>query len=184
MVDHGLPDLTLQVHFNPRFQLIHWHGVCIPSGRMVEDRAKKWEGPIFILADEDQPASDRIVSLLYPELFVIVPVTNPRHVLSYAKRLKPHASFLADPIEFQKGGAAALLERLIDEEGAPVIVLAELWAPEVAERWKRLGAAGCLPHPTRVDQRLELVRSRMQDIALASVPREILTGSPRNGRGD
>ncbi len=147
---------------------------------MEENNIKKWEGPIFILADDDQSAADRILSLLYPELFYIVPVTNPRHVLAYAKRLRPQAIFLADPIEFPKGGASALLKRLIDEVGAPVTVLAELWTPEVAQGWKQLGAADCLPHPTRFDQRLELVRSRMQDIALASVPRGVLIGSPRN----
>jgi len=137
---------------------------------MADDRLKTWEGPIFILADDDQAASDRIVSLLYPELFYLVPVTNPRHVLSYAKRLRPQAVLLAEPIEFPKGGAAALLERLIDEAGVPVIVLTEIWTSECAERWRKLGAADCLPHPTRIDQRLEVVRSRMQDLALASVP--------------
>jgi len=138
---------------------------------MDDNRTGDWEGPLFVLADDDQAAADRIASLLYPGLFFIVSVTNPRHVLSYAKRLKPRAIFLADPLEFPKGGAAALLHRLVEEVGCPVVILSELWTPEGAQRWKQMGAADCLPHPTRFDQRLEVVRARMQEIALTATPR-------------
>ena len=128
------------------------------------------QGPVFLLADDDKPAADRIASLLYPGSYYIVPVTNPSHVLSYAKRMRPFAIFMAEPISFPKGGALALLRRLIDEVGRPVIVLVELWTPQLVARWKSLGAADCLPHPTRSDQRLELVRSKMQELAIPTLP--------------
>jgi hypothetical protein len=98
-------------------------------------------------------------------------------VLSYAKRMNPKAIFLAEPLEFPKGGAPALLKRLLVEVDAPVIILAELWTPDAAEQWKRLGAADCLPHPTRIDQRLEVLRAKMQGIALATVPKPDLSGN-------
>jgi len=137
---------------------------------MNSEKPGDWQGPVFILADDDKPAADRIASLLYPGTYFIVPVTNPRHVLSYAKRMKPNAIFMAEPISFPKGGAQVLLRRLIDEVGRPVIVLVELWSPELAARWKGMGAADCLPHPTRSDQRLDLVRSKMQELAISTLP--------------
>lgn len=123
--------------------------------------------PIFILADDDRGAIDRILERLHPEWYYI-PVTNPSLVLKYAKRIGTTAVFLAEPMEFQKGGAAALLQRLIDEVGKPVIILTERWSQSAVELWKRMGAADCLPHPTRFDQRIELLRAKMQDLALSS----------------
>jgi DNA-binding NtrC family response regulator len=153
----------------------------LPAPIMGNNCSKEWEGPLFVLADDDHASADRITSLLYPGLFFIVSVVNPRHVLSYAKRLKPRAIFLADPLEFPKGGAAALLHRIIEEVGCPVIILTELWTPEVIDRWKQMGAADCLPHPTRFDQRLEVVRARMQELALTAAPQASTSGS---GRGE
>lgn len=127
--------------------------------------------PIFILADDDKGALDRIIERLHTEWFYI-PVTNPRVVLKYAKRIEVRAIFLADTVDYPRGGTAFILQRLIDEVGKPVIVLAEQWSSETAEQWKRMGATDCLPHPTRFDQRLELLRGKMQELAIATLPRQ------------
>ena len=123
--------------------------------------------PIFVLADDDQGALERILERLNSDWFYI-PVRNPGLLLKYAKRVEAKAVFLADPVDYPRGGAAFLLQRLIDEVGKPVIVLAEEWSPEIRDRWKKLGADDCLPHPTRFDRRLELLRSKMQALALGS----------------
>lgn len=138
---------------------------------MAQDKGKDWKGPVFLLADDDRSAADAITGKLYPECYYIVQVTNPRHVRSYAKRLAPRAIFLAEPLEYAKGGAEALLRRLTADLQIPVIILSELWSPQVAEVWKSKGATHCLPHPTRHDQRLDLLRSAMQELALDTVPR-------------
>lgn len=135
---------------------------------MDRDQAREWKGPIFLLADDDRNAADAIAHRLYPECYYIVQVTNPRHIRNYAKRMNPDAIFLADPIHYPKGGTDLLLQRLIDEIGKPVIILSELWSSEIVMTWKRKGAADCLPHPTRIDQRLDLLRAKMQDLALSS----------------
>lgn len=44
----------------------------------------------------------------------------------------------------------------------PVVILAEEWTPEVRDRWRRMGAHDCLPHPTRSSRRVEKVRQLMQ----------------------
>jgi len=123
--------------------------------------------PIFIFADTDREASQRIFDRLHDE-FCYIPVNNPHHVVRYAKQFATTAVFLAAPIEFPRGGAAALLQQLIDDVGKPVVILLEEWSREEADRWKKMGAVDCLPHPTRFGRRLESVRAKLQELALAS----------------
>src|SRR6185436_2672750 len=123
---------------------------------MGPNKKEPYQAPIFILADDDKGALERIVERLHTEWFY-VPVTNPRVVLKYAKRIDARAIFLADPMEYPRVGAAFILQRLIDEVGKPVIILTEQWTPEIAATWKRMGAEDCLPHPPRFDQRVELL---------------------------
>ncbi len=141
------------------------------SPRVGSTAADQRQGPIFIFADDDRGAIDRILERLHTEWYY-VPVVNPRLVLKYAKRIGTTAIFLADPVEYPRGGAAALLQRLIDEVGKPVIILTENWTPESAELWKRMGATDCLPHPTRFDRRIERLRAKMQELSVSgSSPR-------------
>ena len=140
---------------------------AMPSRFMVIERVSEWQAPIFILADDDRGAVDRITELLHPEWYYIT-VTQPKLVTRYAKRVPVAAVFLADPIEYPNGGTAALLQRLIDEVQKPVIILAEHWTLEAVDQWKRMGAEDCLPHPTRFHERLETLRAKMQSHVLAS----------------
>jgi chemotaxis response regulator CheB len=135
---------------------------------VIPENGSGLKGPVFILADDDRAAADSISGKLFPECYFIIQVTNPRHVRNYAKRLNPQAIFLAEPIEYPKGGAEALLNRLLEEVGTPVIILSELWTSESAERWRRLGAQDCIPHPTRSGLRLEVLRAKIQDLFFAS----------------
>lgn len=137
---------------------------------MVAKSTAPNKGPIFLLADDDRAAADAITGKLFPECYFIVQVTNPRHVRNYAKRLKPCAIFLAEPMEYPKGGTDALLQWLIKEVATPVIILSEICSPEAVDHWRRRGASDCMPHPTRFDQRLELLRAKMQDLALTASP--------------
>jgi FixJ family two-component response regulator len=147
---------------------------------MGSTKSEERLAPIFILADDDKGALDRILERLHNEWFYI-PVANPSVVLKYAKRIDVKAIFLADPVNYPRGGAAFLLQRLIDEVGKPVIVLAEEWTSEIADKWKRMGAEDCLPHPTRFNERMELLRSKMQSLALAAGPRQGNAGTHAKG---
>ena len=130
-------------------------------------KVAEWQAPIFILADDDRGAVERVLERLHSEWYYI-PVTNPRLVLKYAKRVRTAAVFLADSVEYPRGGSAALLQRLIDEVGKPVIILSEEWSPQVVELWKAMGATDCLPHPTRFEKSFEQLRKKMQGLALSN----------------
>jgi len=125
--------------------------------------------PVFILADDDREATQRILERLTDEWFY-VPVSTPRLVVQYAKRFATTAVFLSDPLGYPRGGTTRLLRELLDEVKSPVIVLTEEWDRAVVAKWKRLGAADCLPHPTRLRGRLETLRAKMQDLALLAQP--------------
>lgn len=151
---------------------------------MIAKPTAPHQGPVFLLADDDRAAADAISGKLYPEYYFIVQVTNPRHVRNYARRLKPSAIFLAEPIEYPKGGASALLQRLLEEVECPVIVLSETYSQESVERWKKLGAAECLPHPTRIAQKLDILRAKMLDLALAAKARPLLNPEKSQGTNE
>jgi hypothetical protein len=121
--------------------------------------------PIFIIADDDREACQRLIDGLHDE-WCYIPVMKPRLVAQYASQFATTAIFLAAPIDYPRGGAAALLQRLIDEVKRPVVVLLESWDPVESNRWKSMGATDCIPHPTRTAQRLETVRSKMQALVL------------------
>jgi len=129
-------------------------------------KLENWQAPVFILADDDRGAVERITELLHPEWFYVT-VTKPRLVARYARRLPVTAVFLAAPLEYP-GGTVALLQHLVSAVGKPVIILAEDWSSETATYWKQLGAEDCLPHPTRFNERLEQLRRKMQALALQS----------------
>jgi len=126
---------------------------------------------IFILADDDGEAMRRICYSLTSEWY-FVPVWQPERVVRFAKRFSARAVFIADRVEYPRGGAARLLARVVDEVGTPVVILAELWEPKVRAKWKRMGAADCIPHPTRTRERMELLRAKMQEFALHGVSRD------------
>ena len=120
--------------------------------------------PIFILADDDRDAVGRMIQWL-PRDWYYIPVTEPEMVVKYAREFATTAVFLADRMDSAPQAVPRLLQSLLDEVGKPVVILSELWKPEVADSWKRMGAADCLPHPTRYEERFKLLRSRMQELA-------------------
>jgi hypothetical protein len=121
--------------------------------------------PIFILADDDREAIELIQKRLHLEWYYI-PIWETRLVVRYSEFFQPIAVFLADPINHPDGGAARLLQDLLDRVGKPVVILSETWSPEVVAKWKRMGASDCIPHPTRFVERIEGLRSKMEDFAL------------------
>ena len=131
----------------------------MPSERMA---------PIFIIADDDRSAIERLIRVLHFEWFYI-PIWEACLVVRYAAHFATTAVFLADEIDYPEGGSARLLQQLLDQVGKPVVILTEAWNPEQTERWKRMGAADCIPHPTRFDHRAEGMRAKMQEFALQSV---------------
>jgi len=127
----------------------------------LESPAGERPAPIFILVDDEPEPMNRLLGLL-PAEWVFVSVTRPWQVLDYAKRLKPTAIFLSEPVS----GARRLLQRLRDEVGRPVVILCETWDRESEVKWATLGACACLPHPTRLRSRLEGLKKLMQDFAI------------------
>lgn len=120
--------------------------------------------PTFVLVDDDRNALELIQRKLDPEWYY-VPIWETPLVVWYASHFATTAIFLAEPIDHPNGGAVRLLQDLRDTVGKPVVILSEVWSPEIAARWKELGASDCIPHPTRFHVRMEALRSRMQDFA-------------------
>lgn len=132
---------------------------------MASEKSEDRLAPIFILADDDREAIELIQKRLHVEWYYIA-LWETRLVVRYAKHFATTAIFLADPIDYPDGGAARLLQDLLDRVGKPVIVLSELWSPEIAAKWKRMGATDCIPHPTRCEIRIEGLRCAMETFAL------------------
>ena len=124
--------------------------------------------PIFIVADEDRQAATRLMAML-PSQWYFVPVSDPAQVVQYADQFATTAVFLADPTNYGRGGTARLLQDLLDQVGKPVVILTEDWNPEVRDRWKRMGAYECAPHPTRAGHRTQTLKDLVQQIVLASL---------------
>jgi len=122
--------------------------------------------PIFILAESD-PEAVRVIQKLLDVEWTYVSVREAPLVVHYVGRFATTAVFLADSIDYPGGGAARLLQDLLDRVGKPVVVMSEVWSPEVATKWKRMGAMDCIPHPGRVHERMEVLRTKMQDFALS-----------------
>lgn len=122
--------------------------------------------PIFLFADDDRAALDRMLSTLHDE-WTYIEVTKPRVVVKYAKEIAVTAIFLAAHIHYPRGGAARLLQELLDAVDKPVVILVERWTPETAADWKRQGAADCLPHPTRTIERFSELQGKLATLALA-----------------
>jgi hypothetical protein len=133
-------------------------------GAIVDERPS----PIFIFADDDRDALDGIFEHLHDE-WCYIRVPTPRLVVQYAKQIAVTAIFLAAPVDFPGGGTAALLQKLLDEVGKPVVILVETWNSRIRTKWKRMGAADCIPHPTRVLSRMKGVRSALQGLALGQM---------------
>ncbi len=140
--------------------------------------------PIFIIVDDDEKASAHLMSLLGLD-WTYIPVTDPRRVIRYARQFATTAILLSDQIAYPDGGAAKLLQRLLDEVGKPVIILAELWDPELALKWKRMGARDCLPHPTRPRLRAKLLNERLFRLGLGESTRDpgIVSSGRQQERG-
>lgn len=125
--------------------------------------------PIFLIADDDGQSIAEMVERLPPEWFYI-PVRDARHLIKYAREFETTAIFLADSFaDPPRGGVPRLLQELLDQVGKPVVILAEMWDPQTATRWQRMGAFGCIPHPTRRRERLIRMRDTCNEIALAAL---------------
>lgn len=123
--------------------------------------------PIFIIADNDQHAVLGITMSLGSEWFYI-PVSDWKDVVRYSKEFATTAIFLSEEMFCpDQAGIEGLLQALLDEVGKPVIILSELWSAETADRWKRMGAQDCIPHPTRTEERLRILKRKMKELVLA-----------------
>jgi DNA-binding NtrC family response regulator len=164
------PDYSLSLHFLAAFA-----GFALARRLQFQMSVRKaknseeWVAPIFILADDDRQATQRILERLHDEWFY-VPVSNSRQVVRYAKRFATTAVFLAVPMNYPRGGARALLQQLRDEVAKPVVVMVESLNPEVAERWRKIGAADCIAHPTRFEERMKEFRAKIQELAIQAMP--------------
>jgi hypothetical protein len=119
--------------------------------------------PIFILADDDREAVGRLVQWL-PRDWYYIPVAEPEMVVKYAREFATTAIFLADRMDGAPQDVRRLLQLLLDEVGKPVVILSENCPPDVVEQWKRMGAQDCLPHPTRSEARVGLMREKMSEL--------------------
>ena len=117
--------------------------------------------PVFVLIDDDREASQKITAVL-PGDWLFVPVAQPSVAIGYARHFAPTAILLAEPLDYPRGGAARLLQELLDEVGKPVIILTEDWSPDVAAHWQRMGASNCIPHPTRSLRRMDVLRESLK----------------------
>jgi PleD family two-component response regulator len=131
--------------------------------------------PVFLLVDQHREAVYRIQQTLQSE-WLYIPLCDPNLAVPYAKRLSPTAIFLADPTSFTESETEKLLRALVEEVKKPVVILVELWTPELAKEWKKLGAADCLPHPTRIMGRMNHMNSKMQEFAMAEWRKEVPPG--------
>lgn len=123
--------------------------------------------PIFIFADDDGAALNAMMMGINAQ-WLSVPVSKPTQVLRYARDFATTAVFVADGLDFSKdGGVERLLQYLLDV-GKPVVILTESWSPEVAERWRRMGAQDCLPHPTRTRERFDQLNDKLRELVLAA----------------
>lgn len=139
--------------------------------------------PIFIVADDERDAASRLIAMLYPADCFFIPVSDPRQVVRYARSFAISATFLAHPVGFPRGGTGRLLQDLLDQVGKPVIVLAEDWSPESAERWKRMGAHACVPHPTRTRHRLKVLNAVIREFMVAHYSGMTVASPPRTAPG-
>lgn len=129
--------------------------------------------PVFVLIDDDRDASQRI-ALVLPSDWFFVPVFQPALAVRYAGRFAPTAVLLAEPVDYPRGGAARLLQELLDEVERPVIILTEDPSPKSAARWCRMGASACIPHPTRSFRRMSVLRETLKTAIARSEPHGIL----------
>jgi DNA-binding NtrC family response regulator len=134
--------------------------------------------PIFVIADDDKEAIDRLIMKLNIDWYYIA-VWQKHLVVRYARKLATTAIFLADSFDYPNGGAPRLLQELIDKVGMPVVIMTEVWTPEVVAKWKRMGAADCIPHPTQCEARIEGLRGKMEEFVLGRTP-NVYTGPQEN----
>jgi hypothetical protein len=129
--------------------------------------------PVFVLVDDDREASQRI-ALVLPSDWFFVPVYHPGLAVRYAKQFMPTAVLVAEPLEYPNGGAARLLQQLLDEVGRPAIILTEDPSPRAVAMWRRLGATACIPHPTRSLRRMDALQETLRDAIAQSEPDGLL----------
>lgn len=169
----GRPTMSRVSHFSRVLTLESDPGVAagLLSTSPVTDGPKEQVAPIFLVADDDREALDRLLALLNGQWFYI-PVREARHVVGYAKQFATTAVLLSDGIRYPDGGSARLLQHLLDQVGKPVVIMSELWDPEVQAKWKRMGAADCIPHPTRLEGRMDVLFAKIQDLAAGAITKE------------
>lgn len=138
---------------------------ALPESMTDSEAVSPRLAPIFILVDDDREAIEQIQKRLHVEWYY-VPIWETTLAVRYANHFATTAIFLADPVGYPDGGTARLLQDLLDRVGKPVVILSEVWSTEIAARWNRMGASDCIPHPTRCNERMEGLRSKMEDFAL------------------
>lgn len=129
--------------------------------------------PVFVLVDDDREASQRI-ALILPSDWFFVPVFHAGLAVRYSKRFMPTAVLLAEPVDYPRGGAARLLQELLDQVERPIIVLTEDPSSKSAARWRRMGASACVQHPTRSFRRMDALRETLKDCIASSEPDGLL----------
>jgi len=133
---------------------------------MADSKTSRSSGAVFLVADEDPDASNRMTGLLSPDYFYI-PIRTGEDALRYFDQLRPAVALLSDQLPFEGGGAGAVLDRLV-EGGARVVVLTEEPEPATAIRWRERGAFACLPHPTKALRRLMVLREVIERLVVAA----------------
>lgn len=131
--------------------------------------------PIFVVVDDDREALNRLIGTLYPSGCFFISVSDPKQAVRYTDNFATTAVLIADPVEYPQGGTARLLQEILDL-GKPVVILADDWSPEISERWRRMGARDCIPHPTRTRERFKHVARLIQDFTYARIKEQQATG--------
>lgn len=132
---------------------------------MAGGKAGRQGGPVFLIADEDAEASERMTGLL-PSNYFYIPVRTAEEALRYFGAFPMAGALLSDAMPFEGGGAGTVLDRLV-ESGGRVVVLTEDSDPLAGVRWRERGAVACLPHPTKALRRLMLLREVVERLVVA-----------------
>lgn len=127
--------------------------------------------PVYIVADEDHDACDRMIGMCPADYFYI-PVRTGHDALRYYKDFQEGTGvagvLLADSVRCAGAGAEKALARLV-EERARVVVLSELPNDATVARWKERGAVNCIAHPTRTSRRMSALRNALQTLMEAEL---------------
>jgi chemotaxis response regulator CheB len=122
------------------------------------------DAPIVLIGDDDWEALNRLTGLL-GEQFYILMARNAGELTRFAQKFHPDVIVVGESLPFGREGAEKLLPHLIRRFTAQVIVLSENGTDDSRNRWKKLGARDCLPHPTKYARRARNLERRILEIA-------------------